>query len=125
MTAILILLPVGARNEDSPGKGGLSDGGHDDIHGELLCAAGRDLHRHRVRENQTGPHQEVMATPEHTWRAEQDGGVSMVQAALPCKSGDEHYCLAQQSGKSWYWARRDPKAAQFPFIVTYLGLLLL
>lgn len=111
VTVIFILLPgkealpVGTRSQDSPGKGGLSDGGHDHIHRELLCAAGRDLHRHRVSENKTRPHQEVMATPEHTWRGQGDEGVSMAEskAALPCKSEDEHYCLAQAGFPQVVW----------------------
>lgn len=44
-------------------------GGHDHIHRELLRAAGRDLHRHRVGQQQASPQQHVVAAPEHTWKA--------------------------------------------------------
>lgn len=107
---IPILLPEkrsiargGSESGQSWKGGSLSDGGHDHIHRELLCAAGRDLHRHRVSENKTGPHQEVVATPEHTWRGEGEEGVSTLQAALPCKSEDEHYCLAQAGFPEVVW----------------------
>lgn len=67
---------MGARCRDSPGQGGLSDGGHDHIHRELLSAAGGDLHRHGVGQDETRPYQEVMAAPEHTWKGEREEGVS-------------------------------------------------
>lgn len=51
--------------------GSLANGGHDNIHRKLFSAAGRDLHRHRICQDETRTHQEVVATPKHTWDTEE------------------------------------------------------
>lgn len=48
----------------------LSHRGHDHVHRELLSTAGSDLHRHCVGQDEARAYQEVVATPEHTWKAE-------------------------------------------------------
>lgn len=46
----------------------LTDGGEDDVHSGLLFAPYGHLHGDAVGQGEAGPHQHVMAPPEHTFK---------------------------------------------------------